>query len=231
MKLIVKSLAIASLAMSTAIAVPATAQVQGSFATIDTPSVVIGTTAFQTAYQQVATTYKSQIDTRRAKGQERQTLLQQLDTNSDGELSQAEQTAANGTPQLTQIQTIDREIQQLTAQIDGARVYAVEQILAQYPAALQEVVQANSIQMILSPESIVYAPQAADITQKVTASLNTKVANVNIVPAQGWQPNRNSVALYQQIQQVLLTAQAIQQQQAAQQQQQQPAAAQAPTGR
>lgn len=231
MKLFAKSLALASLAATTAIAAPATAQVQGNIATIDTPSVVIGTTAFQNAYQQITTTYRSQIDTRRAKGQERQTLLQQLDTDGNGELSQAEQQAANGSAQLTQIQAIDREIQQLSAQIDGARVYAVEQILVQYPTALQEVIQANSIQMVVSPEAIVYAPQAADITQKVTASLNTKVASVQVVPAQGWQPNRNSVALYQQINQVLLTAQAIQQQQAAQQQQQQQPATQAPSGR
>ncbi|MEL6877248.1 MAG: ATP-binding protein, partial [Pseudomonadota bacterium] len=221
MKFFATSLAAASLALATTIAAPATAQVQGNIATIDTPSVIIGTTAFQNAYQQVSTTYKPQIDTRRTRSEERQTLLRQLDTNSDGDLDQAEQTAAAGTPQATRIQAIDQEIQGLSAQIDGARIYAVEQILAQYSPALQEVVQAQSIQMIVSPEAIVYAPQQADITQQVTTSLNAKVPSVQIVPPQGWQPNRNTVALYQQIQQVLLQAQAIQQAQAAQQQQQQ----------
>ncbi len=230
MKLFAKSLAIAGLAMSTAVAVPATAQVQGNVATVDTARVVIGTTAFQTAYQQISTTYQSQIDTRRARNQERQTLLQQLDTNNDNQLDEAEQAAAANAAQTIRIQAIDQEIQTLTAQIDGARVYAVEQILMQYSSSLQEVVQAQSIQMIVSPDAIIYAPPQADISQQVTAALNAKVPSVTIVPAQGWQPNRNSVGVFQQIQQVLLQAQAIQQAQAAQQQQQQPAA-QAPEGR
>ncbi len=230
MKFFAKSLAIAGLTLSAAVAVPATAQVQGNVATVDTARVVIGTTAFQTAYQQISTTYQSQIDTRRARNQERQTLLQQLDTNNDNQLDEAEQAAAANATQTTRIQAIDQEIQTLTAQIDGARVYAVEQILMQYSASLQEVVQAQSIQMIVSPDAIIYAPPQADISQQVTTALNAKVPSVTIVPAQGWQPNRNSVAVFQQIQQVLLQAQAIQQAQAAQQQQQQPAA-QAPEGR
>ncbi len=231
MKLFAKSLAAASLALATTIAVPATAQVQGNIATVDTPRVIIGTTAFQTAYQQISTTYQSQIEARRARNQERQTLLQQLDTNNDQQLDEAEQAAAANATQTTRIQEIDREIQGLTAQIDGARVYAVEQLLAQYSAALQEVVQAQSIQMLVSPDAIIYTPPQADISQQVTTALNAKVPSVQITPAQGWQPNRNSVAIFQQIQQVLLTAQAIQQQQAAQQQQQQQPATQAPSGR
>ncbi len=230
MKFFAKSLAIAGLTLSAAVAVPATAQVQGNIATVDTARVVIGTTAFQTAYQQISTTYQSQIDTRRARNQERQTLLQQLDTNNDNQLDEAEQAAAANATQTTRIQAIDQEIQTLTAQIDGARVYAVEQILMQYSASLQEVVQGQSIQMIVSPDAIIYAPPQADISQQVTTALNAKVPSVTIVPPQGWQPNRNSVGVFQQIQQVLLQAQAIQQAQAAQQQQQQPAA-QAPEGR
>jgi hypothetical protein len=50
------------------------------------------------------------------------------------------------------------------------------------------------------------------------------------VPPQNWRPSRNVVAVYQQIQQTLAAAQAIQaQQQAAQAQQQ--ANTQAPSGR
>lgn len=230
MNIFVKSLASASLAIAAVSAAPATAQVQGNIATVNTPGVVIGTNAFQTAYQQVTTTYQSQIETRRQRNEQRQTLLRELDTNNDNQLDEAEQQAAANAPQLTQIQALDTEIQQITGQIDGARVYAIEQILAQFPAAMQEVVQAQNIQIVLTPEAFIYAPNQADISQQVVTSLNTRLPSVGIVPPQDWQPNRQSVALFQQIQQALI-ANAARQQAAAAQQQQQPQSTEAPSGR
>jgi len=73
----------------------------------------------------------------------------------------------------------------------------------------------------------VYAPPAINITPQVVTSLNTKVPSVQIVPPQDWQPTRNAVAVFQQIQQVLVAAQIQQQQQQAAQQPN----TQAPTGR
>jgi len=229
MKLFAQSLIAASLASAAVVAAPATAQVQGNLATVNAPGVVINTTAFQTAYQQIGTTYKAQLDAIRARSEERQTLLKQLDTNNDNELDEAEQQAAQNTSQAQRIGQIDQELTQLSNQVDGARIFAVEQIMRQYSAALQEVVTQRSIQMVVSPDAVIYAPQAANITQLVATSLNAKVPSVQIVPPQDWQPSRNAIAMYQQIQQALLTAQAIQaQQQAAQQQQQ---TTQAPSGR
>jgi len=229
MKPFAQSLIAASLASAAVVAAPATAQVQGNLATVNAPGVVINTTAFQTAYQQIGTTYKAQLDTIRARSEERQTLLKQLDTNNDNELDEAEQQAAQNTSQAQRIGQIDQELTQLSNQVDGARIFAVEQIMRQYSAALQEVVTQRSIQMVVSPDAVIYAPQAANITQLVATSLNAKVPSVQIVPPQDWQPSRNAIAMYQQIQQALLTAQAIQaQQQAAQQQQQ---TTQAPSGR
>lgn len=229
MKSLNTMLAAASLAMASAIAAPAAAQVQGNIATVDTPAAVINSNAFSSAFQQIGTTYKPQLDTIQARQQESQTLLQQLDTNNDNQLDEAEQQAAQNSAQAQRLQAIEQEVGQLTNQIEAARVYAVEQILAQYRAALQQVTQQQQIQLVLSPDVVIYAPQQASITQQVTAALNTLVPSVAIVPPQGWQPTRNAVAVYQQIQQRLIAAQAIQaQQQAAQQQQQQQ---QAPSGR
>ncbi|QIG53240.1 OmpH family outer membrane protein [Altererythrobacter sp. BO-6] len=229
MKLFNSVLVGASLAMATIAAAPASAQVQGNIATVNAPAAIINTNAFTTAYQQIGTTYKPQIDTIQARQQESQTLLQQLDTNKDNQLDEAEQQAAQNTPQATRLQAIEQEVGQLTNQIEAARVYAIEQILAQYRPSLEQVVQQRQIQLVLSPEAVIYAPQAANITQQVTTALNAKVPSVQIVPPANWQPTRNAVALYQQIQQTLATAQAIQaQQQAAQAQQQNP---QAPSGR
>jgi len=218
MKLISSLLAAASLSTAALVAVPAAAQVQGNIATVNAPAVVINSNAFTTAYQQIATTYKPQLDTIQARQQESQTLLQQLDTNKDNQLDEAEQQAAQNSPQATRLQAIEQEVAQLTDQVEAARVYAIEQILAQYRPALEEVVQQLRIQVVLTPDVVVYAPQQANITQQVTTAVNAKVPSVAIVPPQNWRPTRNAVAIYQQIQQTLMAAQAIQaQQQAAQQ--------------
>ena len=230
MKLLHSLLAAASLSTAAVVAAPLAAQVQGNIATVNVPAVVINTTAFSTAYQQIATTYKPQLDTIEARQQESQTLLQQLDTNNDNQLDEAEQQAAQNTPQAQRLQAIDQEIAQLSNQVESARVYAIQQILAQYGASLEQVVQQQQIQLVLAPEAVAYAQPAANISPQVTTALNTRVPSVGIVPPQGWQPSRNAVAVYQQIQQALATAQAIQaQQQAAQAQQQ--GTTQAPSGR
>ncbi|MEP2736848.1 MAG: OmpH family outer membrane protein [Erythrobacter sp.] len=226
MKLLTKTLAAVSIASAAIMAVPATAQVEGKIATVNAPLAIINTNAFKTAYQQIGTTYKPQIDTIQARSTERQALLQQLDTNGDKQLDEAEQQAAQGTQQATRLAAIEQEVGQLSGQVDLARVYAIEQILAQYGPSLQQVAQQLQVQMVVTPDAILYAPPAASITQQVSAALNTKVPAVQIVPPQGFNPRRDSVATYQQIQQALLTAQAIQRQQAAQQ-----AATPAPAGR
>ena len=226
MKLISKTLAAAGLTAAAMAATPAAAQVSGNIGIVNAPAAVAATTARANAYQQISTTYASQIQQIQQKQQQAQALLQQLDTNNDGQLDEAEQQAAQNSQQATQLQTLDRESAQLSAQIDAARVYAVEQILVQFTAALQTVVQQNNIQIVLTPETIAYSPPAANITDKVVAALNARVPSVQITPPQGWQPSQQSVGAFQQVQQILMLA-AARQQAAAQQQQQQPQ----PTGR
>jgi Skp family chaperone for outer membrane proteins len=218
MTTLAKLLAPAGLALTALAALPAHAQVEGRVATVDISRTVIGTTAFQTAYEQVNTTYAQQNELRRTKAQERQTLLATFDTNGDKQVNDAELQAKQKSPDMTKLQTLEQEIQALNNQIDGARIYAVEQILLQYGAALQEVVTSNQIKMVLEPGSLLYAPPEADITQKVTTALNTKVPSAGVVPPAGWQPSREGVQIYQDIQQRLLVAAQLQaQQQAAQQ--------------
>ncbi len=206
---------IAAFAMTAgmAIAAPAAAQVQGNIAVVNAPLAVAQATALGTAYQQIATTYAAQRTTIQQRQQQMQTLLQQLDTNSDGGLDENEQRAAQGTPQATQFTQLEQEVGALQQQIDRARVYAVEQILRQYGPVVQQVVSQNNIQLVLSPDSVVFAQPAADITPKVVAALNAAVPSVQAAPPADWQPNRQSVALFQQVQQILAVAVAQQQQQ------------------
>ena len=226
MKLISKTLAAAGLSAAALAATPAAAQVSGNIGIVSAPAAIAATTARATAYQQISTTYASQIQQIQQKQQQAQTLLQQLDTNKDGQLDEAEQQAAQNTPQATQLQTLDRESAQLSAQIDSARVYAVEQILLQYNAALQTVVQQNNVQIVLAPDAVAYSVPAANMTEKVVAALNARVPSVQITPPQNWQPSQQAIGAFQQVQQILMVA-AARQQAAAQQQQQQPQ----PTGR
>lgn len=225
-----KLIAPAAVALCAVAAMPAQAQVEGKIATVDISRAVLGTTAFQTAYEQVNTTYAQQNELRRTKAQERQTLLQSFDTNGDKQVDDAELAAKQNSPQFTQLQTLEQEIQALTNQIDAARVYAVEQVITQYGAALQEVVTRQQIKLVIDPATVMFTVPEADITQQITTALNAKVPSVGIVPPQGWQPARESVQLYQEIQQRLMAAQVMQQrqQQAQQQQQGNP---QAPAGR
>ncbi|HAU22868.1 MAG TPA: hypothetical protein DCS24_09820 [Erythrobacter sp.] len=233
MKRLTKTIAVASLAMATTVAMPVSAQVQGNIATVNAQGVIMGTNAFSTAYQQINTTYKLQLDTIQQRNQERQTLLQQLDTNNDRQVDDAELQAAQGSATTQRIQQIEQEVTQLNNQVQAARVYAIEQILIQYGPSLQEVIQQQQIQMIVSPESVIFAPEQANITGQVVTVLNTKVSAVNIVPPQDWQPARESLALFQQVSQILqaLAIQQAQQQAAQQQQQAAQGNDQAPTGR
>lgn len=220
MKFFAKSLASASLAAAVFAAAPVSAQVQGNIAVVNTPLAIAQTNALRTAFQQVGTTYQAQITTIQQRQQQIETLLTQLDTNSDGGLDEAEQAAAQSTPQWQQIQQIEQEVGQLTNQIDLARVYALEQILRQYSPALQQVVAQNQVQMVITPDAVIYSVPAADMTTKVVAALNTAVPSVQTTPPAGWQPSRQSVSVYQQVQQIFAIAQQQAQAQAQQQTQQ-----------
>ena len=228
MNTISKILAGASLAAASLTALPASAQVTGSIGVVGAPGVVASTDAFRTAYQQIGTTYQAQTTQIQQKNQQAQTLLQQLDTNNDGNLDEAEQRAAQNAPQAQQIQTLEAEVAQLTNQVEAARVYAIEQILRQYGAAIQDVQQQSNLQVILDRDAVVTAQPAAFIDEKVVAALNTRAPNVQITPPQGWQPSQQAVNMYQQITQILMVANA--RRQAEQQGQAQPAQQQ-PTGR
>ena len=217
MNTISKILAGASLAAASLTALPASAQVTGSIGVVGAPGVVASTNAFRTAYQQIGTTFQAQSTQIQQKNQQVQTLLQQLDTNNDGNLDEAEQRAAQTAPQAQQIQTLETEVAQLTNQIEAARVYAIEQILRQYGAAIQDVQQQNNLQVILDRDAVVTAQPAAFIDEKVVAALNTRAPNVQITPPQGWRPRQESLSAQQTVSQVLL---GVAQQQAAQQQQQ-----------
>jgi len=231
MKLTSKLLATGALALGAlATTAPVTAQVQGNIATANVSLAIIGTNAFQTAYDQIRTTYAPQIEQSQAKQQQLTTLLQPFDTNGNGQLDEAELPAVQSSPNFTQIQTLEGEIGALNNQVNAGRIFAVEQILAQYPAALTEVTTQQNIVVVFQPDTLQFAAQGTDITGQVTAALNAKVPTAGIVPPAEWRPSRQTLSVFQDVQQTYLAIQVQQARQAAQQQQQQPST-QAPVGR
>ncbi len=211
----------AALAALTAFAtVPAAAQVNG-IAVADPAIAVAGSQALQTAYSQIGTTFQAQRTQLEQLQQQRAGLIRQFDTNGDGQLSQEEQTAAQAnTAVIQQVQGLDQQINTIQQPITLARIYVIEQIAQQLSPAVERVVSANNIQLIISPGSTLYMANPVDVTDDILTQLNTAVPTVSTAVPQGWQPQQQSVSLYQQVSEILLTVAA---QQAQQQSTQQPA--------
>lgn len=225
--------ALAATSAALALSAPAQAQVAG-IATASPTRVVASSKAFAAAQQQISTTYKAAFDQinqrRQAVANELKPLTAQLDTNKDGNVSDAEvQAAANAkNPAIDKIRTAQQnaqnDIQRLGNPAARAELFAIEGVLRQYDAAQLRVINARKINVVLSPEAFMYAPDSADISQAITAEIDKVAPTVGIQPPADWQPSRDTLAIQQQLAQL---AQLRAYQQAAQQQQgqQQPAAA------
>ena len=226
MKLFTKTIAAAALAGTAAIATPAAAQVAG-IATSSPEAVIVRSQARIAAYQQIDQQFAAQIGQIRTLRQEMQTLQQSLDTDSNGQLSQAELQANPGVVQ--QIQQKEQQLGQASQPIVLAQTYAIEQLINDYQNVRQQVVQQKNIQLLLTPDAIQWAPEAVNVTDDLVAVLDQRVPTVQITPPEGWRPRQDSLAAQQTVSQVLMN---VAQQQAAQQQaQQQQQPASQPAGR
>ena len=220
MKLFTKTIAAAALAGT-----PAAAQVAG-IATSSPEAVIVRSQARIAAYQQIDQQFAAQIGQIRTLRQEMQTLQQSLDTDSNGQLSQAELQANPGVVQ--QIQQKEQQLGQASQPIVLAQTYAIEQLINDYQNVRQQVVQQKNIQLLLTPDAIQWAPEAVNVTDDLVAVLDQRVPTVQITPPEGWRPRQDSLAAQQTVSQVLMN---VAQQQAAQQQAQQQQPAAQPAGR
>lgn len=217
MKSLLKPALAAGIALA-AISSPAAAQVSG-IATFRPALVIALSQARQAAYQAIATQYATQIAQIEQIGTQRTTLLrgldangngqfEELDTNGNGTLDEAEQ---SGNATLTQVGTLDQQISQLQTPIQLAQIYAISQIAEQSGTATQDVITARGVQVLLSPDAIVYGVEGVDISELVVTSLNTRTPTVTTTVPAGFQPDEGTVSLYQQVQQVLQALAARQQ--------------------
>ena len=221
----------ATLLAAVAFAAPVSAQVAG-IATADTSVAIAKAKALGQAYQQIGATFASNGQLMQAKRKEINDINVQLDINKDKELTQAELDVAikAKNPLLAQIDAKQQEINTLQDPIIKAQLFAVESIAMKYEAAQQAVITAKKINVILTPEAFVWAPDAVDVTALITAELDKSVPTVGTTPPADWRPSRQGAQLYQQIQQLFDNAARMQAAQAAQAAPQpgQPAATPAP---
>ena len=201
MKLFTKTIAAAALAGTAAIATPAAAQVAG-IATSSPEAVIVRSQARIAAYQQIDQQFAAQIGQIRTLRQEMQTLQQSLDTDSNGQLSQAELQANPGVVQ--QIQQKEQQLGQASQPIVLAQTYAIEQLINDYQNVRQQVVQQKNIQLLLTPDAIQWAPEAVNVTDDLVAVLDQRVPTVQITPPEGWRPRQDSLAAQQTVSQVLM---------------------------
>ncbi len=187
----------------------ASAQTAG-IATAQPDAAIFSAKAFDAANQQISTTYKTQLDQAAAAETALNTQLRTLlDTNKDGQVSQAEAAAAEapnsalGNQVRAAQQKAQPNIQQLQGPAIKAQAYALEQITAKYDPALRAVVGAKKISIVLTPSTIQYAPPATDITRDIIAEIDRSTPSVSITPPANWQPQQQTVELLQQYRQLV----------------------------
>ena len=209
--------ALALAAFAASASAPASAQVSG-IGVAEPAVIVAGSQALTTAYSQISTMYAAQRTQLDQLDQQRVALIKKFDTNNDGQLSQAEQQAAQveTNPTRKQLVTLEQQINTIQQPINLAAAYAVSQIAQQLGTAVQQVVSGGGVQLILPSNQVLYAADAANLNQKIVTALNTRVPQVSITPPAGWQPDQSTVQLFQDVQEVRLAAA---QQMAAQKQQ------------
>lgn len=194
-------------------AAPASAQVAG-IAVADPEAAILSANALGTANTQIATSYKTQLDQARARQQALQAeILRLVDTNKDGQISDAEAAAArNATGALaTQLQTAQStaqaDLDRMTEPSNRAQAYAIEQIALKYGAAVTTVVAAKKISLLLSANEVQFAQPAVDVTDDIKAELDRTVPTVTITPPTGWQPAQQTLQLLQRYRQAVAAQQ------------------------
>jgi Skp family chaperone for outer membrane proteins len=215
-------LASALVAPAFLVAGSANAQVAG-VAVADPEGAILSAKALDAANSSISTTYKAQLDQARARQislqAELKTLIAPIDTDHDSKLSDAEIIAAQNakSPVLEKIKTA-----QTTAQNDIARAnqpatraqaYAIEQITQKYSAAVNAVVTAKKLSLLLSANTVQFAAPSVDVTDDIKNELDRTIPTVSIAPPADWQPAQQTLQLQQQYQQIMY-AQAVQRAQA-----------------
>ncbi|MBN8814756.1 MAG: OmpH family outer membrane protein [Sphingomonas sp.] len=179
-------LGLGAIALTAALAAaPAQAQ---TVATADFDGAVVKTKAFTTANTTITTTYKTQITAIEGYQKELQALLAPFDTNKDNQIDDNELRAAQASPSWATVVAKQQQINTTQAPISRAQAYVFEQVSAKLNQAVQAVITARGLSLIVKPDAVVWANQVGNITPAITAELDKLVPTANAVPPATWQP-------------------------------------------
>ncbi|MDE0877917.1 MAG: OmpH family outer membrane protein [Sphingomonas bacterium] len=200
----------------------ADAQTAG-IATASPDAAILSAKAFAAANTQISTTYKAQLDQAAQQDSTLNTQIRTLiDTNKDGQISQAELAAGQNAQSSVGAQVKAAQdkaspaIDQLRQPAIKAQAYALEMLSQKYEPALKAVAKQKGANIVLAPNAIQYAPPATDITEAVIAEIDRTTPSVAITPPANWQPSQDTVQLLNQYRQAVYVNE-LRRQQAAQQ--------------
>ena len=234
------SLALLAATASAVVAPVAQAQVAG-IGTADEVQAIMTSNAFKNGFQAISTKYNDNLILIDSRGQEIQTLQQQLatqfDANKDNQLSAEEEAkmGASKSPLIDQLKAKQVEMETLELPIRAAQIFVIDTLDKNYEQALKDVSATKKVNIVLSPDAVIWVanPALLNLNAALTARVDQLTPTVNTTPPEPFTTSRRVLAIYEQVQQIMqqrmLAAmrQAQQQQAAAQQQGGQPAA---PTG-
>ncbi len=188
-----KILAAAALSAA-AITTPAAAQV----AIADLDGALNSAAALQAARAQIRTTFKSQIDAFQARqtalANQLNPLRAELETLSKNSATPRATLDAKVNAYRTQETNAQRELQTLAAPFNRPDAYAQAQLSEKLSDAVKAAMTAKGVKVVISPEAaLAFAPDA-NITNDITAQLNTLVPTVSITPPANWQPGQPTTA-------------------------------------
>ena len=184
-----------TLLLAAALMAPGVAAAQvGGIAVADPEAAVANSRAWSAARTQIQTTYKTQLDQANARRQAISAELQPLVTAYQTAAAAPGATEASLRPQAQAIQTKEQaannELARLTQPAQRAQAYALEQISAKLPDAVNAAVRAKNVSLLLRPNAALFANPAADVTSAITAELDRAVPTVSITPPANWQPGQ-----------------------------------------
>lgn len=212
------TLMLAGLLAGSALLAPSASAQVSSVAVIEPAAAILNAKAIGAALQTIQTTYKTQFDQVSARSQaivtELKTIVGPIDTNKDGQLSDAERAAAETAknPALQRLataqQTGQAEIDRLREPMVKAEIYAIEEVMKRYGEATQNVATNKKIQLVVSAEAVAWAQPgtSADITNDVKNEIDRLAPTVGIAPPAAWQPSQQGIQLFQQFEQARAAA-------------------------
>ncbi|ALH79616.1 OmpH family outer membrane protein [Sphingopyxis sp. J-6] len=202
---VASALAFAALSVSPVVSAPAFAQAK-AVAVADVRAAAARSAAFQTATQQIETTYKAQIDQQQSRGQTLQAEINVLIAkyNEEAKKTPQNQAALQAAAKAVQDkrQAAQTELAKISAPVDLAIAYVEDQISVRMNEAIKAAMTAKKVDLLLNPDAVLARENNVDITDAVVTELNRILPSVSTAAPAGYQPGQ----LVQQRNQQLMDA-------------------------